>query len=136
MKEKSQGKGIGSDVFGRQVEQAQEQGVAYIACHAAKENPKDPDKPHNGYYTWPRMGYDQTIEAVEEDDEVLAVSIRKNFPDAKSILDIMITKQGRDWWKENGDDLHQMKFDLSPGSRSLKILEAYQNERSAKREQK
>lgn len=130
MKATYQGSGVGSDVFSRQVEQARETGVSYIACHAAKANPSNPDKPHNGYYTWPRMGYDQPVSAMGKQ---LALRVQKQFPDAQNISDVMSTKEGRDWWKKNGKDLESMRFDLKPGSKSLRILEAYQQERAKRK---
>lgn len=126
VKKESQGRGIGSDVFGRQVEQAREAGVSYIKCHAAKENPIDPESPHNGYYTWPRMGYDQDVSDLSPG---MASLVRRKFPDADTVLDVMSTKEGRDFWKAKGEDLFDAKFDLTPGSRSLKIHEAYMAER-------
>ncbi len=131
MKPGAQGKGLGSDVFGRQVEQAQEMGIDYIKCHAAKDNPRNPEKPHNGYYTWPRLGYDQSLEDLADEEPGLASTVRKKFPGAKMILDVMRTKEGRDWWKANGTDLFEMRFDLSTGSRSLRVLGAYLEERAA-----
>lgn len=134
VKDYAQGKGLGVDVFTRQVEQARAMGVSRIECHAAKFNPQNKDKPHNGYYTWPRFGYDSSIDDLEEENQHVAFKIRKLFPDADSILDVMSTKAGRDWWTANGVDLHHCSFDLSPGSRSLKILDAYQSERASRPE--
>ena len=126
MKGSRQGAGLGSEVFASQVEHAQAEGFKAIMCHAAKDNPREPSKPHNGYYTWPRMGYDAPLAGVT------GASAVKAFPGSKTVLDVMATKEGRDWWKANGTDLFDAKFDLTPGSRSMKVHEAYMAERAAR----
>jgi hypothetical protein len=130
MNESEQGKGLGVQVFTKQVENARKLGFSYIDCHAARVNPRNPGHPHNGYYTWPRFGYDMPLEhtfrhvtAAHRDKATAA------FPHAKSVLDILLTREGRDWWKKNGWDLFYAKFDLTPGSRSQKVLNAYLAER-------
>lgn len=128
MKPNAQGKGLGSEVFSKQVEECTKNGFSEIRCHAAKLD-SDGKPKYNGYYTWPRFGYDQSMASIKSEDKKLHSKIVTAFPKAKSILDVMKTKKGRDWWKENGGDLQEMSFDLSPGSRSMKILKAYQEER-------
>jgi predicted double-glycine peptidase len=121
-----QGHGQGTAIFGSQVEQASQNGVAYIEAHASK----GPDQ--NGYYTWPRLGYDQSLESIAEQgarDAKVAAAARKAFPSAQSVLDVMSTPEGRDWWKKHGTDMEQAVFDLTPGSRSRQILDAYQREK-------
>jgi hypothetical protein len=86
----------------------------------------------NGYYTWPRFGYNESIVSIRKKDPDLARKIREEFPDAKSILDVMITKEGRDWWKANGTDLFNARFDLQEGSRSRFVLDTYLEEREKK----
>lgn len=131
----AQGAGIGSEVFGRQVEQCQEMGIASIRCHAAKENPNNLNKPHNGYYTWPRFGYDVSIEYEHQPEfrDDVHDALRAKFPDAKTLLDVMATSEGRDWWKANGDDVFAMVFDLDPKGRSMRVWDDYQQERSKKK---
>ncbi len=135
VKKDKQGAGIGAEVFGRQVENAAALGVTKIRCHAAKENPRDPQNPHNGYYTWPRFGYDQPLDAFDESEAAelrLKKAIRKNFPEARSVLDVMATPAGREWWKKNGDDLQVAAFDLAENSRSRRIFDAYLQERASR----
>ncbi|TXH13567.1 MAG: hypothetical protein E6R03_11080, partial [Hyphomicrobiaceae bacterium] len=90
-------------------------------------------KPMNGYYTWPRFGYDMSLRSREgtAGDEAYARA-RKAFPEAKTILDLFETEEGRQWWKENGTDLMKAKFDLSPKSRSMAVLRKYNAEKKAK----
>lgn len=132
-----QGSGIGSDVFGRQVENAIAMGVSRIECYAAKENPQDSANPHNGYYTWPRMGYDVDRSELEKrankTDKRLAAyeEMSKKFGDFASLHDVMATPEGREFWKKNGWDVNA-KFDLKEGSNSLQIFNAYMEERKSK----
>ncbi len=86
----------------------------------------------NGYYTWPRLGYDAPLSDVKvQISPSKWTELQQRFPNAQSILDIMETKDGRDWWKTNGRDLHNAKFDLAEGSRSRRVLEAYLAAREA-----
>lgn len=117
------GTGLGSEIFASQVAFAKESGVDYIKCHAAKEGG------YNGYYTWPRFGYDAYIDELGDEHIALQSKIEQEFPGAETVLDIMKTKKGRDWWKENGVDIVDARFDLSEESQSVKILEAYLDER-------
>lgn len=122
--EGAQGNGLGMRVFGDQVANAISHGVAYIKCHAGN------GPGLNGYYTWPRFGYDQSIVDLEESNWELHAQVQQKFPDAKSVLDVMKTPEGRDWWKENGDDLYKAEFDLAEGSRSREVFSAYKEERA------
>ncbi len=129
------GKGLGSQVFADQVASARENGVAYIKCYAAKG--LDASNPGNGYYTWPRMGYDQKLDDFRKQSPEERATLKEaaeKFPGAKTILDVMKTQAGRDWWKKNGCSLANMKFDLSKGSRSLKVHAAYMKERQRREE--
>ena len=126
------GTGRGTEIFAFQVEQASKHGFAYLTCSAVG------GEEANGHYTWPRLGYDQSLESVAKQskrDAEIVDRASKLFPDAKSVLDIMSTKNGRDWWKENGADMAHATFDLSKGSRSQKILAAYLEERKTKKKE-
>jgi len=118
------GKGIGLEVFGRQVEEAIKQGFDYIETDAARVDSKDPADSMNGYYVWPRYGYDGEIP--EEND-----LNRKAFDKfgAKRLSDLYRTKEGREWWKENGTEV-TLRFDLTEGSLSRRIWESYLDERN------
>lgn len=128
IKKSAQSKGIGSDIFARQVEQCGEMGVAVITAHLAKQGG------FNGYYTWPRLGFNQSIEY----DGPNGVSrrmkniVQEEFPGAKSVQDLMDTKRGRDWWKKYGEDLVFGRFELSRGSRSMRVFDAYMEERAGR----
>lgn len=84
----AKGTGIGSDVFGRQVEQCQESGISSIRCHAARFAADGSDF-FNGYYTWPRLGYDQDIDDLMAEAPRIARALQAAFPDANTIQDVM-----------------------------------------------
>lgn len=128
-----QGGGLGARVFADQVEACRAAGLTSIKCHAAKENPEDYEKPHIGYYVWPRFGYDMSLaddKGIHESDAKTYAAAREKFPEAKTVLDVMSTPEGRKWWKQNGTDALNMRFDLSNGSRSMKVFQAYQAEKA------
>lgn len=125
------GTGLGLKVFGRQVENLKAHGFDRIEAYAQRAEP-DPITPSgaNGYFTWPRFGYNAPLNGDHIDDAVVARA-RAKFPRAKTILDVMATKEGRDWWSEHGDGIHGMVFDLTDGSRSMKTLDGYRREKAA-----
>lgn len=112
----AQGNGVGVRVFARQVDQASKLGVERIVTQAKRS------KSMNGYYTWARLGYDAAI------PKRVANKLPAELKGAKNVSDLMRTKAGRDWWKQNGTTV-DMTFDLSRGSHSRRILEGYEGER-------
>lgn len=128
VKKAHQKEGIGLALFSRQVENAIDEGFDYISTHAAG----GPGEAMNGYYTWARFGYNEPLSSIDKRNRPIAKKIQKEFPEAKSIRDVMATPEGRDWWKENGGDLYDARFDLREGSWSRLILDAYMEERAKK----
>lgn len=132
-----QGLGIGLQVFGRQVEMARKLGFHYIDTHAAKHTGQFPGmQMMNGYATWPKFGYSARLldfmptRAVEE--------IQRYFNDdtIEDVLDIYEHEGGAKWWEKNGVDIPHARFDLSDGSRSMQVWQAYYKykmEQAAKR---
>jgi GNAT superfamily N-acetyltransferase len=115
--EKLQGKGLGTAVFGRQVEEARRLGFYNIETLAIR------DEGHNGYYTWPRLGYDGVI------DPEFAAKLPAPLTSARRYSDLMETPEGRAWWKEHGDTI-TVHFSLDDGSRSMKTWESYLAEKA------
>lgn len=113
-----QGKGIGSQMFSEQVAACKAAGVKHIECTAFR------DEEHNGHYSWPRMGYDAPLFA----------HMKKGMPvdlaQAGSVLQLMATEKGREWWKENGQTIPKAIFDLTDNSPSMQIHKAYLEERA------
>ena len=112
----AQGDGFGTKAFAGQIAAAVEHGVARVRTTAGRGTLDG--VPMNGYATWPRLGYDAPLTDGQ----------RKRLPaglkGAKTVLDLYESKEGRDWWRENGTTT-SMTFDVSPGSKSLKVLNAY-----------
>jgi GNAT superfamily N-acetyltransferase len=112
-----QGKGLGMQIFAKQVQACLVAGVSRITCSAGKDtSARTPVADQmNGYYTWPLFGYDAPL-----DDFTLP----PEFETAKTVQDLYDRPGGREWWYKNGDEL-KMHFDLKPGSRSLQVLNRY-----------
>lgn len=121
IEEHAQGSGLGTKILTDQVANLKEQGFDRIETWAAK------GPGINGYYTWARLGYDQPISAFR--DKRTRDRILKAYPEAKSVQDVMKTEEGRAWWSKNGANMRNAVFDLNDGSRSLKVLSAYLEER-------
>lgn len=132
-KKSAQGKGLGTNMIGSMIENSQKAGIKSIRCHAAKDNPRNPKDPLGGYYVWPKMGFDADIISVENAvGPRKSQEIKQNWPDAKSLLDIMNTPDGNSWWLKNGADIPDARFDTTPGSRSMQVWEKYQAAKRAK----
>jgi hypothetical protein len=105
-------RGFGLGAFHRQVTAAAALGVDRIEVIAGRRNNE------NGYYTWPRYGF----------DGVLPRRLQRMLPiglgSARTVLDLMESKNGRTWWREHGVTTHAI-FDLVAGSRSHITLEQY-----------
>lgn len=139
VKPECQSEGLGVEWFSREVEAAAAAGMAWIECHAAGP----PHNPHmNGCYTWPKFGYDQKVD--EFGDPRMRAKIRARFPDAESVLDILESEGGEEWWcgtknpdgtrtPGNGEGMTRARFDLDPGSRSMKVLGAYLRKAAARK---
>lgn len=103
MKEGQTGSGLGTKMFKSQVDQASSMGFKEIKTTGGKSEYM------NGYYTWPRLGYDAEVSG----------------PDGRTRLsNLMQTEQGRNWWKANGKQT-DMSFDLNRSSLSRQVLDTY-----------
>lgn len=94
--------GIGIRALATEVAAARELGVTRITTDAARA----PDM--NGYYTWPRLGFDGVLATEDYDEHRYAIEQAQQggiipadsqYP---KVSDLMATPEGRDWWKENG----------------------------------
>ena len=137
-KSTEKGKGMGTEVFARQVQAAAKLGVSRVETRAVRsdtdpEYPDDaskeaPGKGANGYYTWPRFGYDSHIDLQDLAgmEETVHRGLKKHpeFKSVSKLSDLMKTKEGREFWRQYGCDV-SLEFDLTPGSHSLEIFGAY-----------
>lgn len=136
----SRAAGLGAQIFSRQVEGAADNGFDYIETHAATGNGT-----MNGYATWPKFGYDQSLtdpSIRSRKDKAVFERVRAKFPEAKTVLDVMSSPGGAEWWsgtknpdgsfvRGNGTDLYNARFDLNPDSRSVKVMSRYLEKRAA-----
>ncbi len=118
-----QGQGIGTDVLGREIETARNMGVDHIYL-AAAGSPRDPATV--GYKVWPLMGFNGDLR------DAVRWKLPESLKDCKTIADLYATPEGRQWWAENGESIG-LKFDLAPGSYSLRTWEAYLRERQGRK---
>lgn len=119
-------KGQGHALFTAQVEVLQAAGVDEI--HASAEGAPGTDL--NGYYTWPRLGYEGTI--APEQFQRLPASIQAKMGSSRSIRKLFDDVPGGPAaWKLYGSTIADARFDLTPGSQSLKALDRYARERAA-----
>jgi hypothetical protein len=111
------GRGLGVRIFRRQLIHADALGVKRIETVAGR------GKHENGYYTWPRFGF----------DGLLPFGFRRNLPpehaDARSVLDLMDYGNGRLWWRENGIPI-RLAFQVDGQSRSRLAFAQYIRGRS------
>lgn len=114
------GSGLGTELFKRQVDNAAKNGVSEIRTVAGA------GRGENGYYTWPRLGYDREMKESDWPWSKPPESLGK----ISRISDLMRTKEGREWWKTQGGTLKDMVFDLTDNSQSRRILDAYVEERT------
>ncbi len=117
-----QGKGIGLEVFGRQVENAREFGIDHINVLAGKS------REMNGYYTWARFGYDANLDDMDNLSVDNLVDIEARFGDVKTLQELMQKPGGSSYWKEFGVEFRGT-FDLDPESVSSRVFDKYVEKR-------
>lgn len=114
--------GLGATAFFRAAQAARRLGVDRVELLAAGGATYKVDgqwmEQYNGYYSWPRFGFDAPL--TEETKKLLAGSPEREG--CASLLDLMACDA--QWWSDNGGGC-RMTFDLSRGSRSWQTLNAY-----------
>ena len=113
-------KGLGLRIFHRQLENAKALGVSRIETRAGRSNDE------NGYYTWPRFGFDGPL------PEQIVENLPLGLEDARNVLELMGCEKGRLWWKEHGETV-DVAFDLTDGSRSWEAFQRYVGNRLCSR---
>ena len=104
--------GLGLWIFGRQLAYARSLGIGRIETTAGRQGGE------NGYYTWPRFGFDGPLPPAVKRDLPLGLA------DAQTVLDLMRCEEGRLWWSDHGTTL-EVSFDLTVQSRSWKAFTRY-----------
>ena len=127
--------GLGTKLLVQQVQHAALRGLHHLKCDAHRSDPdeRDIDDSWVGYKVWPKLGYDGEIPY--EVRGILPPEFESQIPKSKpKVSDILKLEGGSKWWDENGGSF-EAEFDLSKGSHSRQVLEAYVNAKS-KREGK
>ena len=107
----AQRKGLATWMLKEQVVAARSFGFEKIFDYA------DDREGRNGYYTWPRLGFDKELS--EKDISLLP----DEFKLFTRLSDLMEDPRAREWWQRNGFAL-KLTFDSSPESRSMHLLNA------------
>lgn len=130
------GQGAGTQVLANQISAALALGVNRIEAVAERSDKEG--LLMNGYYTWPRLGFDAPFAnlkthgygtASKQRLQKLLDDLVIKYPTATKVSDLMKTPEDRAWWKAHGTTVADMHFDLTPGSQSLRVFNAYLHER-------
>jgi len=87
------------------LEGAKANGFKKVSLYAARSNYL------NGYYSWARFGFDATLSKEFTNKSEFSNLKNASGKRPKTVQDLMSTKEGRDWWKKNGDSL-DMEYKL------------------------
>lgn len=106
--------GLGLRMLATEVKAASSLGVRYLRIEAAARGDA---RGTIGYSYWFDRGYDAAIPP----------GVRARMPAAYAgaarFSDLYALPGGRAWWREHGDTVHDISFDLAPGSYSRSRLE-------------
>ncbi len=107
-----QRKGLGLQIFKRQLDNAVALSVRRIEAVAGRRHNE------NGYYTWPRFGFDGRLPG----------RVRGRLPmgleHATTVLELIDAEKGRLWWREHGCTI-RVRFDVADQSRSREVFRRY-----------
>lgn len=106
------GRGVGTDLFARQVDAAAAAGVVEIQARAARTGGQV------GYRVLPLWGYDGPLPREYRD------RLPPHLAGAETVQQLYALPGGRAWWEQHGGDVH-LTFDPTPGSPSRARLDAY-----------
>ncbi|GAG31337.1 unnamed protein product, partial [marine sediment metagenome] len=104
-----QGKGFGLKIFHRQLANAKALGVDRIETTAGRRNDE------NGYYTWPRFGFDGPL------SQRIIENLPLGLEHVRTVLELIECEKGRLWWKQHGETI-DVTFDVADRSRSRKVF--------------
>lgn len=100
VKQTPETEGMGVRALATEIETARALGIEKITTTAAGSKARDSSVERmNGYYTWPRMGFDGPLSQFEGDAARQAGVLHH---EQGYVSDLMATPEGRDWWRENG----------------------------------
>ena len=120
-------KGLGTKLIANQILQCRKHGISKIECFAADptHESNNPKHPYVGYKVWPKMGYDGKIPRYVKN------RLPPEYKDYQKVSDFYQTPDGVSWWEENGRGFNA-ELDLTEGSHSRRVLEAYISKKAEK----
>ncbi len=104
--------GLGVAVLRRQLACAASLGITRIETIAGRSATE------NGYYTWPRLGFDGCLPAAVRE------ALPPRLQSTRCLLDLMASEEGRQWWRRHGSTV-RVVFDMAPRGRSWKAFRRY-----------
>lgn len=116
------GTGWGLDYFLRAVTGARRSGVKSVVVPAAAGHP---GSGYNGYYTWPRFGFNGPITPGH--------ALPPKYQRAKTLHQLFDMEGGPEAWKKYGSDQFNLSFDTAPGSPHTQRLLNYLREVQARK---
>lgn len=120
---KDTGTGKGTEVIKDIAENAKKQGYSKLTATGAGVKGDH----LNGYYTLPRLGFDGPLTSTT------AKKAKEAGFNVTTVGELMRSKRGRNWWKENGHAI-ELEFDLSEGSSSFLTMNDYIREKGKRNE--
>lgn len=101
--------GTGTRMLATQVASVKDAGCSHIVTTGAG----NADSDYVGYYVWPLLGFDAPIPENEVDQ--MPRELKEELIDTGGgppfyISELMSFQEGRDWWKENGNELEDLEF--------------------------
>lgn len=118
------GRGLGTEIIKTQIDAAHQMGARGIVVHSIGDWKRR--ETHNGYYTWPRMGFDGDLPR-DWQSRMMATGlteIPEQFSQASRVSDFFKKPEGRELWKRHGFPM-ELAFDVQPGSLSRKVFDNY-----------
>lgn len=106
------GRGLGREILARQLHQARRLRIDRIETIAGR------GERENGYYSWPRFGFDGRLPTA------LCRRLPPAWKHVRRVLDLMRSESGRQWWKTHGVTL-PLAFELADGSRCWQAFHRY-----------
>ncbi len=119
------GGGLGTEIFNDQIKALADAGVSKIIARAERGTDPDTGKEYNGYYTWPRLGYDGPIPSdYYSSFGGLFGGMPAKFQKAKTFSELFEMEGGPEWWQAKGKTV-ELEFEVKEGSKSRKRLDMY-----------
>lgn len=118
LKDKFQKQGLLTRIFAISACAAQSIGASEIILCAA--GGMDNDKPLAGIQVWPKLGFNAELSFSKKEKKKLPAHLAP----LKTVIEFRQSEEGQAWWNENKEQgIKTMYFDLSPNSKSWRLLD-------------